>query len=265
MISYLIQNQLEMGNWVVGGISDHLKLQLSKHHSTVELDPGLTSRSLAYYKRLNLTDVTIQSVTKGIDDLALSNIAKSAINSILEREVRGAQISAGFSIPEREHLKLAFRFIRENDNPLSLLLNKLIETFFKAENVHFRSASHPHLMGSIILSAKAIEQTTDQLAVSIIHEMAHQELYMLNLIDRLVVRKFDYNEIHAPFQGRNRPPIGRLHSMWALHRMLQFERKIGVNLEKHANLLKQNCKAFEVKELTEFGKILVSIAEKQVA
>lgn len=265
MVSSSIQNNLEIGNWVVGGISDHLKSQLSKSQPSTEIEPGLTSRSLAYYKRLNLLDVRITSNTKGIDDLSISTVAKSAIDGILEKEVSGSKLSTEFSPSERIQIKSALRLIFETDRSVAQLLAELVQAFLKAENVHFRSASHPHLMGSIILSSKAMLQDSKQLAVSIVHELAHQELYMLNLLDRLVVQAFDHNEIHAPFQGRKRPPIGRLHSMWALHRMVQFEKKIGVEYQRHALLLKQNCQAFEPQELTEFAKVLVSISEKQVA
>lgn len=260
-----IQHHLESGDWVVGEISDQLKSRLSKNQPTIEQEPGLTARSLAHYKRLNLFEVKIQSDSIGLEDLNVSAEARSAIDSILNREIQGARLSSGFSISEREKLKSALDLIRKHDSSIELLLNKLVQTFLKAENVHFRSASHPHLMGSIILGTKATEQSVEKLAVSVVHELAHQELYMLNLLDRLVIKAFDHNEIHAPFQGRMRPPIGRLHSMWALYRMVQFQRKIGVCIEKHANLLKQNCQAFDSKELTEFGKFLVKMTEKQVA
>lgn len=260
-----IQQHLKSGDWVVGEISDRLRIQLSQHQPSVDVEPGLTTRSLAHYKKLNLLDVKIESSSKGIDDLVVSNSAKLAIDSILAREIEGASLSSGFSSSESEKLKSAIEIIRKSDKPIEQLLNKLVQTFLKAENVHFRSASHPHLMGSIILSSKVTEQSMNQIAISIVHELAHQELYMLNLIDRLVVKAFDHNEIHAPFQGRKRPPIGRLHSMWALLRMVQFERKIGANFERHADLLKQNCLAFDPQELTEFGKFLVKISETQVA
>jgi hypothetical protein len=95
--------------------------------------------------------------------------------------------------------------------------------------------------------------------------MAHQELFLVNLLDRLVNEPWDYNQVHAPFQGIKRPPIGRLHSLWALYRMVQFQRSTGNVNQKHQNLLRQNVKAFEDQELTSFAKKLVEIAGRQAS
>ncbi len=117
----------------------------------------------------------------------------------------------------------------------------------------------------ILLGDGVREQTAQELAVSVVHEMAHQELFLVNLLDRLVNEPWDYNQVHAPFQGMKRPPIGRLHSMWALYRMVQFQRSIGDINQKHQVLLQQNVEAFEDQELTSFAKTLVGIAERQAS
>lgn len=265
MVSLALQKHVESGQWVVGEIAGHLLKQLKQNQPAIHSDPGLTSRCLAHYRRLQLASVGLNSSSQGLRDLQISEDARSAINEIFKKELEQAQVGNGFTHNESEKIELALNLIKSFDPLVNSLLSKIVTVFLKAENVHFRSASHPHLMGAIILSEKVVDQTIEGIAISIIHELAHQELYCLNLLDRLVVKSFDYNEIHAPFQGRKRPPIGRLHSMWALYRMVQFENKLGVSSEKHAGLLRKNCKAFESQELTDFGNFLVSVTAKQVA
>lgn len=95
------------------------------------------------------------------------------------------------------------------------------------------------------------------LAVSIVHEMAHQELFVFNLLDRLVQAEADFNLVHAPFQGTVRPPIGRLHSLYALFRMVDFEKQAGLPSEKHEQLIFDTIRSFQDFELTDFAKRLV--------
>lgn len=95
------------------------------------------------------------------------------------------------------------------------------------------------------------------LAVSIVHEMAHQELFLFNLLDRLVRTEADFNLVHAPFQGVVRPPIGRLHSLYALFRMVEFEKQAGLPHERHQQLVFDTIDSFKKFELTDFAKRLV--------
>ncbi len=99
--------------------------------------------------------------------------------------------------------------------------------------------------------------TAEQLAVSLIHEMGHQELFLINLLDRLVNSDFDYNLVHAPFQGKERPPIGRLHSLFDFFRMIQFERSANLNCVRHEELYLETENSFENGELTFFARELI--------
>lgn len=120
----------------------------------------------------------------------------------------------------------------------------------------FRSACHPHYFGTLFL---AVTDDPTSLAVSLVHEMAHQELFLINLVDRLVNTKSDFNLVHAPYQGRARPPIGRLHSAHALFRMIQLEAKITpLKAAQHAELLNKTIANFEEDELTPFARKLVN-------
>lgn len=158
-------------------------------------------------------------------------------------------------------LNEALAVIESTDSAVGRIVRKHIEGFVFVSDVNFRTASFPHFQGIVILGSKAFDLSPIQLAISIVHETAHQELFMVNVVDRLINEPFDFNEVHAPFQGTRRPPIGRLHSLWALYRMVQFQKIIGQVNSKHRELLLQNCEAFEPGELTAFAAKLVQIAK----
>jgi hypothetical protein len=133
-------------------------------------------------------------------------------------------------------------------------VSKFISYIVPFENANTRSFSHPHFFGCIFIRPS---QSPIQLAVSIVHELAHQELFFLNLIDRLVQKSADYSLAHAPFQGKPRPPIGRLHAAHALFRMVQFESDLlPENAEIHRQVLHQTIATFATGELTAFAEIL---------
>ena len=68
----------------------------------------------------------------------------------------------------------------------------------------------------------------------------------------------DFNLVHAPFQKRARPPIGRLHAAHALFRMQQFEKLAGIKASTHhAVLMRETASTFAPGELTEVAKLLV--------
>lgn len=265
MISAALIKHVEIGNWVVGEIADHLIRQFSKAQAHTENKPGLTERCLSHYQKVALPEVVLKSKSLGLQDLEMSANAKYAIDAIFKKELEQAEVRESFLSLEAEKIGAAMTLISNSNPQLYRLILKVVTVFLRADNVHFRSASHPHILGALVFGPKVVDQTVEGIAVSIVHELAHQELYLLNLLDRLVMKEFDYNEIHAPFQGRKRPPIGRLHSLWALYRMIQFERTIGVSIEHHSELLKANCAAFEKSELTDFAKFLVTVTAKQVA
>lgn len=82
------------------------------------------------------------------------------------------------------------------------------------------ASSQPHMAGAIFLNRSLLG--SDALTETLIHEMAHQELFCLNLIDRLVKPHADNQLTYAPFQKTERPAIGRLHAAHSLYRTCQF-------------------------------------------
>lgn len=255
--------ELAKGDWVISPILRKLKTQLSAGAKSTEL--GLSGSCLSHFRKIPPEKILLRSNSKGVTDIGLNPLVNDEIKKLLLPDFPHAEAGFLFKRDEIVKIKNALSLIREVDVKLADLVDEAVELFIKVDNVSFRSASHPHILGVIFLGNRIYELSEKQLAVSIIHELAHQELFLLNLMDRLVVKDFDHNEIHAPFQDRKRPPIGRLHSLWALNRMVKFEFKAGLDWTRHYKTLLENCKAFEEGELTTVGKLLVKLSSKQVA
>lgn len=170
-----------------------------------------------------------------------------------------------FSQDRKSVIAKAEKFIASKSTATGGLLERWISTYLLLGDVHFRSGSSPHAFGCIILGEKMDSLAFENLAVSIVHEMAHQELFLLNLIDRLVNADADFNLVHAPFQGVKRPPIGRLHSLYALFRMVEFEKKADLPHERHQHLLLATIHSFEEFELTDFAKRLLHSIERSLS
>lgn len=195
-----------------------------------------------------------------LDRNSVGDGAANLIEKTLAHEYPTSKINP-FGPSMLQKLNDAIAVIENADHTFARIVRKHIEGFVSVSNVNFRTASFPHFQGVVVLGPKAFDLSATQLAISIVHETAHQELFMVNVVDRLINEPFDFNEVHAPFQGTKRPPIGRLHSLWALYRMVQFQKMIGEINMKHSELLFQNCEAFEPGELTEFATKLVQIAK----
>lgn len=116
------------------------------------------------------------------------------------------------------------------------------------------ASSQPHYLGAIFLNRSLL--STPALAETIVHELAHQELFCLNLVDRLVMPEADKKQVYAPFQKLARPPIGRLHSAHALFRVGQFLAP-GEAFSETLKCLAETVMTFERGDLTELGTFLV--------
>lgn len=186
----------------------------------------------------------------------------------LQRLAVGVYTSARpipFSQERKSVITTAERFIASKSMATGELVERWISTYLLLGDVHFRSGSSPHAFGCVFLGEKMDSLAFENLAVSIVHEMAHQELFLFNLIDRLVNAEADFNLVHAPFQGIKRPPIGRLHSLYALFRMVEFEKLADLPHERHQQLLLDTIHSFEEFELTDFAKRLLRSIERSLS
>lgn len=263
-LSEQIHKNLIDGSWVFDDLGHLFQDQLSNKLNLQKLNKNTSELCLAHYKNVQLDKLNLNSESKGLYNFETNLEISKVIRSIFSNEYP-EMVMISFEKDESEKIENALKFINTLDNQLYDMTVKNINLFLRLQNTNFRSASHPHLYGIMLIGDGIADLTSEQLAVSIIHELAHQELFLINLVDRLVHQPFDNNEIHAPLQGKKRPPIGRLHSLWALYRMVRFQSSMGKPNSKHRDMLLQNVKSFEKGELTKMGKALVQIVYEKAA
>ena len=255
---------LENGEWCLQDIAPSFRRRLANGLQVDPLAKNVSALCMGFYGKIHLNRILLPNLSSAIDPNQLSVEAKALIEATFAKEYENSFV-CDFESETKAKLQEALTIVEYTNKSLSTMRESNVTGFIRVTSVNFRSASHPHIFGLILLGDGVLAQTAEHLAVSIVHEMAHQELFLVNLLDRLVNEPWDYNQVHAPFQGIKRPPIGRLHSLWALYRMVQFQRSTGNVNQKYQNLLRQNIEAFEDQELTSFAKKLVEIAGRQAS
>lgn len=156
--------------------------------------------------------------------------------------------------------------IEEQDAQLYEWHTNFGRAFVVINDGNFRAASHPQVFGLIMLTPLFFKLSRTEQVLSIVHESAHQELFLLNLLDRLVLPEADLSMSYAPLQRKNRPPIGRLHATHALFRMCLQQYRQTVQSQELIKLFKQSLLSLRTEELTSFGNYLKeSIYEKTLS
>ena len=246
-----ILSELEEGQWTLASIAPSFRRRLTAETKSQIQEKNLSELCMGFYGKVRPHDIVIPNQRKELDMARVNNEVRGLIEKTFVADYHGATLTS-FESEISQRLQTALELIHRTDVGISLLLNEVVAAFVRVKSVNFRSASHPQIFGLILIGDG-------------VHELAHQELFLINLLDRLVNQPFDYNEVHAPFQGTKRPPIGRLHSMWALYRMVQFQKLQNEADPKYRELLLKNVEAFEDQELSPFGKKLVEIARKRAS
>lgn len=255
---------LEEGLWAIDGLRGRLRANLEAQ--CARSDKTIMEMTFFRYRGVLLSEMEFPLLQGALN--ARFSIPQASIYrqvNLLLSEHSQTSLWSEFSDDEIQKIEKALLIISRTRNGWHALVSANVICFLRVRNSQYRSASHPHLYGAILIGDGIALQSAHDVAVSIVHELAHQELFLLNMIDRLVNRAFDFNEIHAPFQGKRRPPIGRLHSLWALYRMVQFHETLGKRDEKLLRLLVENASSFESNELTPFATRIVAIARRMAA
>lgn len=154
-------------------------------------------------------------------------------------------------------LSNSWKKLKELDASTGDQFEKIIQAMVALEDSGFGAASTPHLFGCLFVTRQWLGQPFEKRMTSLVHELAHQELFVINLVDRLVNSSCDYALAHAPLQGKARPPIGRLHAAHALFRMRDFQKRVGWEHAENDRLLAETCGTFKAGELTPFADELV--------
>ncbi len=143
---------------------------------------------------------------------------------------------------------------------------KFVQQFVFFESDTWMASSQPHFLGAIFLNRRLLKDKM-LLAETIVHELAHQEFFCLNIFDRVVQQSADQKVVFAPFQKRDRPTIGRVHAAHSLYRTCQFLKAAaneGLFLQE-AKLLRETVATFSPGDLTEFGEFLVERCYSKIA
>ena len=131
--------------------------------------------------------------------------------------------------------------------------------FFALNTGEFFGASHPKAIGIIAIGSRFKTLAFQFQLRSIVHELAHQELFLVNLLDRIILPGNEFHVAYAPLQKKERPLIGRIHSAHALFRMAQFEKRQSLQCETPSvQLLSQTIQTIPLQGLTDFGRFLVT-------
>ena len=193
--------------------------------------------------------------------ISISDFADGDMAQRLASHVYSKGVAADFTALEQEAIEQTCTMFLKTKPDLFQLVQRIFSGFFRVQGGTFSGASYPHAYGFYFTGDKFFSISTAERCLSLVHELAHQELFLLNLVDRLVEKAADHQLRFASFQGKARPPIGRLHSLAAIFRMLQFSAYFSGNQEFLKTKFKETRLSFEKGELTEFGELLVSNME----
>jgi len=191
-----------------------LKLESNKSY--------ITSRCADFYLNIE-ADISITTQSKDNPYIITNNnsclfwdIALGKISSVNDK------LSLIDNNPEYvELIKKSLEKIKKNNPKVFGYLMNYIPFILIVKKNGAYSLSTPHLFGTIILN-ESIFSSKEDLEITIVHELAHQELFLINLIDSLINEKFLSNLQYSPFQREERPPLGRLHASHALFRMTEY-------------------------------------------
>lgn len=248
----LILVPLSDGNWILDKlcliVRDKLSLEMSLIHNQ-----ALTIKELSilYFSNISINPLPRFPSSFGIE-----------AEDFLKSKSNGAQNISEFSESEKLIINKA---ILKIENICAGHINFLTSlSFVKFCSVGFRSSSNPHMIGVIFLTDKVNYTSVDEVALSIIHELGHQELFLINFFDKLTISGDQKLTVFSPYQGKPRPPIGRLHSLCAVYRMIQYSIYAKIEYQILLEQFWETTKTLNEGHVTNFGASLISVFEDYV-
>lgn len=213
--------------------------------------------TLAYYRVLPEADILAALENQNFDGRAPSSRSGREVWNQLAQLVEKDCSAIDYEAPEMEKLLGSWDELTQLDQSHGCEFGKVVSAMVPLEGSDFGAASTPRLLGCLFITRTWLELPFEKRMTSLVHELAHQELFVINLTDRLVNSDADFSLVHAPLQGAMRPPIGRLHAAHALYRMRQFQRRVGWPCQESERLLEETCGTFAQGDLTPFAAELV--------
>jgi len=193
-----------------------------------------------------------------INDGCFPAIYNNFMHSVLlsvDKNRRNSTIELS-KLDHRAYLNETMKFIKDTDVTTYNVIVEFVLCLINVESVKFRSTSLPRFLGCIFLNSSKYNDI-EETALSIVHEMAHYELFLINMLDPLIVDDSKDELVFSDFQNTQRPPIGRLHSCHAIFRMIAFQKKANRTVGDLESILNLTLKTFSASSMTEAGRYLV--------
>ena len=245
-----ILKNLKKGHWILDDSSpiivENIKVNLisSNEHGILESN-SIKNNVIAYYCR----------ITNPLINMFYDSVNDQSFNKLVSDKIAKDCTINYFNLDEQEQIAAALDELKRIGTGYEHFIEDL--SFIKINSQDFKSASNPHLVGAIVLTNQINYNNCFELSKSIIHELAHQELFLINFFDRLTLEKSDGVNAYSSYQKKDRPPIGRLHSLWALFRMIQYGQYINNPIENEFKLFQSTLQTLSGNIMTDFGTALI--------
>ncbi len=250
-----ILNSLTYGRWTFDDLSLSILKKIKEEQYLLNREREITDNSLK-----NFTISYYCKIKSPLTSLFYRKIADDNFNKIVLDKIAKEGSLSDFSDEEQLKITRSLDHIKEITTGNLQFIKEL--SFIKMNSLQFKSASNPHLMCLIILTDQINYDEPYELTRSIVHELAHHELFLINFYDRLILENADGTNTFSPYQKLERPPIGRFHSLWALFRMIQHGKIEGKSVKNELILFNQTILTLENNIMTDFGITLIKTIRK---
>lgn len=247
--------ELQGGGWVFDRIKPLFLQRLCQKLSVFDPKNSLTTLTLKNYLY-----VDYKSSYNWPTFVSENNFSSFEDVKLVGATISKVGLARSFTSDEKALVLAELAGAKMKNKSVMDIFAEVFESFFRISDSDFCGASCPQAFGIYFLGDQFFRATPSDRHLSFVHELAHQELFLLQLVDRLVESSANESLVFAPYQGRLRPPIGRIHSLWALYRMVQHAELMSCDKRFLNKKFEQTVSSLSDNELTSFGKKLVDTA-----
>lgn len=248
----MLIKELQAGQWLLPKILTLFENALNSRIGFQNSKLPNFLKTAINYKLINTDDIvtTVENQT-AINDRNI-NLNQKLIDAIIP-----GYSTLVLTDNQQKEIKNIWSLLNSINPDLNDLFGKTITNILMVESKSFNAASSPLAFGCLFLSTNWIKLNNQEKALSLVHELAHHELFLINTIDRLVRHAENQEFKYSPLPKKMRPTIGRLHASHALFRLVTFKESIGKNSEQERRQLHETCSSFNIEELTVFSERLI--------